>query len=993
LEDVTDLPLTDDITVTTSGNTNYKAAAITNTEENSSCGLYPIGGGFTYNGEYLFLAAASSNDGSIITLNLPEIPANSRVTLTYAKPVITNNGSTRRNEGDPYAYFKIADRYISINGGEFDTWLTASVVTGEATDEIVFYCDKWGAAAISKIEIEDASDAKLCSLTVNSLQYTNVKVNNVKFYADANGQLTLNSFADGEEINIVCEKDGYAASEKSVTVETDDLSVDMPLECELDASYYESDFGNESGSLALDGEFAFGEGYDAAAPVKVFGNITFTDEGALKITTDTDETVDIEYSSDGISIGGRAVTSKDNMEFEVIIDAPRQTARLSENGSAVYAEISGVFSKITGISGENVTVESIGLSYPDESKITIGGADDVSIIAGKNTVYHYDISADCPMEGAEYSVGVTGADGVSIDGNGDLIVASDAEDGAAVITAEYNGASASKTVEIHKNPTLENIKTNITSSVMNLYSSQKLELVSAVDEYGNEVFADFKDFLSSDESVIAVDSAGNITAVGAGTAVVQANAYTGADNPYSVEISVAVCYIDGICEDESTYVKNDFAADESVSSYLLSLSDGTSEEIAPTEIDAYSADKDGIAVTAVYDTDGRLTSVRREDVKAGDAILISNGSRKMYFSDGAEFKEITEPNSVTAGFEITADAGGMYEISPVYTFENVGEVKDEGKTFSVPFADGLYDITFKKGETWRGDIYVNGYMAGNNVDQCDADRTLTEGSLYTAEDVKIQTGSLNVSMTDGSTVLDYVTVTKKPEFYEREPRVYIIGDSLACIYYGEFEQEVGGGRAGWGQQIGDFLNVGVTDLANSGQYAAGLYYTAFPSVIENGCEGDILLIECAYNDRNYSTREEMTSCVKAMIAECRENGIEPILVTPNASKHDYKPSVAWSSYLKDIAVDTDCECIDLSKLSYDFLCSLYGDDEDNVVTMNFNLTAVGGDTLHSSYAGAYKWAATVAQELCDLGYEDLVNKDFSYTFTDTLGNVITAQVE
>ena len=137
----------------------------------------------------------------------------------------------------------------------------------------------------------------------------------------------------------------------------------------------------------------------------------------------------------------------------------------------------------------------------------------------------------------------------------------------------------------------------------------------------------------------------------------------------------------------------------------------------------------------------------------------------------------------------------------------------------------------------------------------------------------------------------------------------------------------------------------------------------------------------------------MTACVKDMIKQCRYNDIIPILVTPNASEHDYKPSVAWSSYLKDISVDTHCVLIDLSKESYDFLYSLYGDNADKVITKNFNLTEVGGDTLHSSYAGANKWASIVAQGLKDLGYGDIINTDFSYTFTDTLGNVIRAEVK
>ena len=94
-----------------------------------------------------------------------------------------------------------------------------------------------------------------------------------------------------------------------------------------------------------------------------------------------------------------------------------------------------------------------------------------------------------------------------------------------------------------------------------------------------------------------------------------------------------------------------------------------------------------------------------------------------------------------------------------------------------------------------------------------------------------------------------------------------------------------------------------------------------------------------------------------------------------------------------MAEDKDCELIDLSKDSYEFLRSLYGDNADGAVTKNFNLTEVGGDTLHSSYAGAYKWASIVAQGMKDLGFGDIVDTEFSYKFTDTLGNEIIARVK
>ena len=136
--DITDVALTKDITVTTSGDMNRKYAAITDLAHNKDAGTFPVNNTFTASGSYIYLGCANVNDNAIITLNMPEIAAGSKVTLTFAKPVVTNNGSTLRNTNDPYAYLKIADRYISINGDNFDTWRMESVVTGESTNAIEF---------------------------------------------------------------------------------------------------------------------------------------------------------------------------------------------------------------------------------------------------------------------------------------------------------------------------------------------------------------------------------------------------------------------------------------------------------------------------------------------------------------------------------------------------------------------------------------------------------------------------------------------------------------------------------------------------------------------------------------------------------------------------------------------------------------------------------------------------------------------------------------
>lgn len=986
--DITDVKLTDDITVTTSGDMNRKYAAVTDLEHNSEVGTFPAEEEFKADGSYIYLATASSNDNTIITLNMPEIEKGSKVTLTFAKPVVTNNGSTLRNTNDPYAYFQIADRYISLNGDNFNEWRTESVVTGEDTDEIVFHCDKWGAVAISSIEVSEGNGAALYSLDITSNRYANINVNGIRFFTDETGKLTVPSLPEGEELTVTAEKGGYTSAEKSIMIGSGTNSLDMQLECETDSVYYETDFSGGAGALALEGSY---ETDTETKDVTSFrSNVTFSEGGVLYLNDQAgDKILTAEYKGDGIYVNGKIITVKDNMEFEAVLDKAENDIVIIQNAeTAVIDQALENTEKIASVSGSGVSLEYIDISYPDMTAIAINGPDRVPVSEGHEKFVQYEAVSQYMRPGTRIVYSVDGSEGVSIDETGLLSIGQNAS-GTINIRAEYNGATENKQVELVPDPVIK--EWSAENRTLQLGTAELFGIENCVDENGENVEYTLKDFASSDESVIRINENGVMNAVGAGTAVISANAYTGADNPVSVEYTVDKFYSGGVTEGTLTYAPGSIAGDN-IKGYRVYYSDGTYEEAKLSQIPAAAAASDGMLVTVMYNAEGKLVSVACVDVKEGEKLPVSNGSRHEYLKTGSSFEELTTADTEMSGFELSHAAGQLYEVVPVYIFESIGDVKEEGKLLSGSLADGYYDITFKKAEAARGDIYVNGYMVGNNVDQADADRKVTEGALYTAEDIKIEGGSLSVSMCDGSTMLDYAEAVKKPEFCERPQRLYIIGDSLVCEYYGSFENEVGGGRSGWGQQIDDYVNIPVTNLANSGQYAAGLYATAFPSVTANGEPGDILLIECAYNDRSYSTREEMTECVKAMIAQCREKDITPILVTPNASAHDYKPSVVWSSYLKDIAIDTDCECIDLSQESYDFLYSLYGDDKDGNITKIYNLTENNGDNLHSSYAGAYKWASIVAQGLKDLGY-DIVNTDFSYTFTDILGNEIEAGIE
>lgn len=306
---------------------------------------------------------------------MPLIPKGSKVELTFAKPTVTNNGSTLRNTGDPYAYFKIADRYISINGDNFDTWRTEYVVTGEDTNAIEFHCDKWGAVAISKIEISDGDGKPLHSLNIASTQFANLNVNGIKFYADAQGNLTVPSLPESEKVSISAQKDGYKAEEKEVTVAAGDTKVEIPLECETDAVYYESDFGNKAGVLQLDGGFALDT--DAAEVTELKGNVTFAENGGFAVKNEKEKVIaEIKCKADGIYVNDVFVTAKDNMEFSAAFDKKINAIVFTQNGKSVVinADLSDT-SGIKSVEGHNTSLEYIGISYPSTTAVDIIGAD------------------------------------------------------------------------------------------------------------------------------------------------------------------------------------------------------------------------------------------------------------------------------------------------------------------------------------------------------------------------------------------------------------------------------------------------------------------------------------------------------------------------------------------------------------------------------------------------------------------------------------------
>ena len=357
--------------------------------------------------------------------------------------------------------------------------------------------------------------------------------------------------------------------------------------------------------------------------------------------------------------------------------------------------------------------------------------------------------------------------------------------------------------------------------------------------------------------------------------------------------------------------------------------------------------------------------------------------------------KIVKQNTVPCAPSVTVDTTGAdnIEISNVYTYTDVSGAAN-GIELPDAFENGRYNLTFKKADTKHCDIYVNGYMVGNNVDQWGYGRSKSSGSEYTAKDIKVENGIVAVQTKDiengGNGELSSIKVEKCPEtsIADRKKRITIIGDSLVCNYYGNQSNVLGIKQTGWGQALSDFINTDeyeVVNLANSGYYAKTMYDTSFPSVIYNSEQGDIFLFEAGYNDFSYSNETEMAEYVNTMIDEAKTAGLNVILVSPNACVESYAYPVRLGNVMKECAEAKGVGFIDLSYASYTFLRDTYGDDT-NAIKASVGLSS--NDNTHSSYVGAYKYASFVANRLYKMGYETMIDTEFSYEVADKSGNKI-----
>lgn len=578
--------------------------------------------------------------------------------------------------------------------------------------------------------------------------------------------------------------------------------------------------------------------------------------------------------------------------------------------------------------------------------VEITGSDKIAIVNGASAKKQFGVKVFNQEDGETFDWSVTNSgnnpvDGVSIDQDGVLTVsdsvktmvdASSLKDsGTKYINAivKYTGSeghSAQKTIKIMDYAGVSGF--NLTGPQYieaGKTSSVSYSISDIIDDYGNEADMQKAYMITTGEDIASIDmTTGYVTLTPGMTGTFTVTAAVGnPDKTKVVDLPVTV----------AKYSETGEATGDSV-------------EVDVTNLANYSADTKYLVTTAT------------------DEGVLVNQTEQTASKDG----------------KVTVDTTGAdkYEVSPIYSYTGVGDIS-AGKT--IPICDGTYDFTFKKKNTTRADIFVNGGMVGQNVDQVSIQRTLSGGSEYTARDIIVEGGKAVVVMKDNTSEMDDITVRKAPSIVKRKTHVYVLGDSLASAYYGEYDSVdgegvplAGTGQTGWGETLHYFLSddMLVSNLAESGSAAATLYATTFQGVIQNAVEGDYLIMECGYQDGPNSTREMMLAALENIYKACKEKGVELILVTPNCAAHgttniaaiSRDGGVRFGPDLMEFAEEKGILGVDLSgAYTEGNEYSMLAEFGEEYWLNNFNLVrpedGVAVDRLHSSYWGAVLHSANI----------------------------------
>lgn len=217
--------------------------------------------------------------------------------------------------------------------------------------------------------------------------------------------------------------------------------------------------------------------------------------------------------------------------------------------------------------------------------------------------------------------------------------------------------------------------------------------------------------------------------------------------------------------------------------------------------------------------------------------------------------------------------------------------------------------------------------------------------------------------------------------YQKRVTVYLIGDSTMCVY-----QPSPSHLAGWGMPFANFFDSTVTikNKAEGGESTRTfIEENLWKPVADSLRPGDYLLIQFGHNDEvpskaSYTTEKDFKANLTRFIAEARNKGANPVLITPVARrKFDGSGNVqdvhtTYAALVRDIAIEYKVPLIDLNKKSQELLQELGPEKSKSLflgVGVNPYYPPNEEDITHFTELGASKIAEIVMAEIKALKLE------------------------
>lgn len=901
-------------------------------------------------------------------------------------------------------------------------YLTITDSTGAAVlDKALYPIDGNGGLAglyfkagryTAAMKIDNILVRELYNGEIPDVKYYTAKINTTRFavmtttdgtvyYADADGKIELPLLTSGTKINYALTKTGYSEKTGSIEITDADVEVNEALDLVDDTNIFlESDFGNADGVWLNESGSRGGSINLGTVAIPDVSNVSVDIScGALgsdgnsqrtwAIVTDGGTVAGLQWTSGGLVAwtgwtgsagyngsgdGGAYANGIKLADFKAgekytvnfVIDKAGKVITVSCGDISAALPYTINVNNITGMttgmyrSNAELKVEEIRVTEPDPTYMSLNGDVDFAKVSGKTVSRQYNRTETVIDPNETFNWTITPPENGSTDGislvDGVLSVEDTAMPGVYTISAtgtinKEKTASLNVTIHDFAEFTSENISWRGATVAQLSQGTVKYEVLSIIDSYQDDVTDMFAPvWTSSNTDVATIDSE-------TGVATLKSNGET--------TISLKI----GNAGKEATLTQKLTVAEHVVS--VNATGNSTEVSLAGLVKDSHIT---GYLVTTANDK-GEL--VKQETVAYSDTITVD-----------------------------TTGAVNV-EVSPVFEYTG-SDISTIASGVQVDLPSNTYNITFTQAGS-RSDFYVNDQLIANNVnqgsDKWSIGRVSKSDTVYTAEDIVVTEPYVTFSLRDNAGAsIKKVEVKKAPANVKRAQRIYVIGDSLVARYYGDDNpaEEAPYVRTGWGQVLDKFIvdSVKVTNLGNSGAWAEGMLQDAFTNVMASAKAGDIMILESGYNDRNHqggvidegATETRMQIAIRKMVEGAKSIGVVPIVVTPNASAHDYTANVVSSNDVRTIASNSGALLIDLAADSYAKLSELYGASlNDSTTALMLKYYNNVNDTLHSSYNAANMWAAIIAQGLYDNGYDSIVNTEYSYTFNDGIQDV-TAQV-